>query len=220
MLAKAQGLQFLGMRVSEAKNFLVQQTVEQARLDGVSLSDLEKRMMYFTESDDATEDAAQLNDEFEAEYETAAYEAKVSKLLHHAYARLKKENPESARLWDQSIRLLRKGDHYILVLWDQTSERPPHDSLKLLGTAILVIVIGGALMFGFVAFSDHYGIHWNGGPKTHTSMPVWIQRLLTALMVGAYVYYVILPWILKKPPIGIGQLLLRLLRTAPKDTDG
>lgn len=59
-------------------------------LDGVSLSDLEKRMMYFTESDDATEDAAQLNDEFEAEYETAAYEAKVSKLLHHAYARLKR----------------------------------------------------------------------------------------------------------------------------------
>ena len=94
-------------------------------------------MMYFTEGDEAPENPTKLNDEFEAEYDTAAYEAKVSKLLHHAYARLKKENPESARLWDESIRLLRRGNHYILVLWDQRSsiERPPHDFLKLLGTS-------------------------------------------------------------------------------------
>ncbi len=38
------------MRVREAKDFLVQQTAEQARLEGVPLSELEKRMMYFTES--------------------------------------------------------------------------------------------------------------------------------------------------------------------------
>jgi hypothetical protein len=44
-------------------------------------------------------------------------EAKMSKLLHRAYARLKK-NPEGARTWDESFRILRKGDHYILVLRD------------------------------------------------------------------------------------------------------
>src|SRR5713101_9480648 len=37
------------MRVREAKDFLVAQTAEQAALEGVPLSDLEKRMMYFTE---------------------------------------------------------------------------------------------------------------------------------------------------------------------------
>jgi hypothetical protein len=203
------------MRVSEAKDFLVQQTAEQALLDGLPLSDLEKRMMYFTEGDEAHEDPTKLNDEFEAEYETAAYEAKTSKLLHHAYARVKKENPESARLWDESIRVLRKGDHYILVLWDERSstERPPHDSLKLLGTAILVI----ALMLGFFVLLDHYGIDGNSRPKTYTSMPFWIQRLVIALMAGTYVYYVILPWILKKTPMEIGQSLLRVLRAEPKD---
>src|SRR5262252_6952737 len=101
------------MRVSEAKDFLVRQTAEQALLEGVSFSDLEKRMMYFTESEDATEDPAKLNDEFEAAYNNDEYEAKISKLLHHAYARIKKENPASARLWDESFRLLRQGDHYI-----------------------------------------------------------------------------------------------------------
>ena len=44
------------MTVQEAKDFLVEQATQQASLDVVSLSDLEKRMMYFTESADATED--------------------------------------------------------------------------------------------------------------------------------------------------------------------
>ena len=68
-------------------------------------------------SKSATEDPAVLNDEFEAEYEMAAYEAKISKLLHRACARVKKENPETARTWNESIRILQKGDHHILVLW-------------------------------------------------------------------------------------------------------
>jgi hypothetical protein len=106
------------MKVSQAKDFLIQQTAEQPLLEGSPLSNLEKRMMYFTESEDASEDPIQLNDEFEAEYDTDAYESKISKLLRRAYARVKKENPERARFWDDSIRLLREGDHYLLVLWD------------------------------------------------------------------------------------------------------
>lgn len=49
-------------QVSKAKDFLVEQTTIQAGLDGVPLSDLEKRMMYFTEGPDATEDPTVLND--------------------------------------------------------------------------------------------------------------------------------------------------------------
>jgi hypothetical protein len=37
------------MQVREAKDFLVQQTAEQAQVEGVALSELEKRMMYFTQ---------------------------------------------------------------------------------------------------------------------------------------------------------------------------
>ena len=56
------------MRVREAKDFLVQQTAEQAALDNVALSSLEKRMMYFTETGECPEDPIALNDAFEAEY--------------------------------------------------------------------------------------------------------------------------------------------------------
>src|ERR1700687_4752073 len=105
------------MRVREAKDFLVQETAEQASLEGVPLSDLEKRMMYFTESGEVPEDPIKLNEEFEAQYDTAKYEAKIARLMRHAYARLRRDNGETRRTWDTAIKCLRRGDHYLLVLW-------------------------------------------------------------------------------------------------------
>jgi hypothetical protein len=96
----------------------------------VPLSDIEKKMMYFTESDASScDNPVELNDEFEAQYDTAEYETKISRLLHHTYNRSKVEDPERRRNWDQAIRTLRKGDHYVLVLWDTipASEHPRRD---------------------------------------------------------------------------------------------
>src|SRR5260370_11834730 len=121
----------LPMRIREAKDFLVMQTAEQAALEGVPLSDLEKRMMHFTEGKSATEDPLSLNEEFEAEYDTTEYEAKISGLLHHAYKRLRKENDAARRNWDEAVRCLRRGDHYLLVMLDSATEKPRGDSLKL-----------------------------------------------------------------------------------------
>ncbi|GAC1674215.1 MAG: hypothetical protein NVS9B4_28370 [Candidatus Acidiferrum sp.] len=182
------------VNVRDAKDFLVQQATEQALLEGVSLTELEKRMMYFTESKDATEDPISLNEEFEAQYDTAEYEAKISRLLHHAYSRIKKENAETAQRWDEYIRLLRKGDHYILVMWDENEERPPHDSLKLFASAMLVC----AAMLGLIVLAAHYNIHWKTGPTIHRSLPLWMRRLLLTAFIGAYIYSVILPFALKK----------------------
>jgi hypothetical protein len=203
------------MQASEAKDFLVRQTAQQASLEGVSLSDLEKRMMHFTETEDASEDPAKLNDEFEAKFDTNAYESKISGLLHRAYARVKKEDPASARLWTDYVRFLRKGDHYILVLWDRSpAERPPHDSLKLLGFSLLTVIVLGALTILVISVADRYNIHWKTGPATHTQTPAWIQRLLFALLVGTYVFYLVQPWVSKKSGLTPGDLLRRFLRAA------
>jgi hypothetical protein len=129
------------MNTKQAKDFLVQQTTEQAALENVSLADIEKKMMYFTESDPAScANPHELNDEFEAQYDTPEYEATMSRLLQHAYDRLKAEDTERKRIWDQSVRELRKGDHYLLVLWDVElpSEHPTRDSFKLVGIGLLI----------------------------------------------------------------------------------
>jgi len=149
------------MNTKEAKDFLTDQAAQQATLDRIPLSDLEKRMMYFTESDPATcPNPIELNNEFEAQHHTAEYEAKIWRLLHYAHDRVKSESPEGTRNWNQAVRILRKGDHYLLVLWDVSpkDERPKGDSLKLLGAGLLV---AAALVVGaFLADKYHIDPGW------------------------------------------------------------
>jgi len=134
------------MQVREAKDFLVQQTAEQAAMEGVPPSDLEKRMMYFTESGYVPEDPIALNEEFEAQYDTYKYEAKIAKLLHHAYKRARKENAETKRRFDSAIKSLRRGDHYLLVMWDVIGRGGTGSFLSrphLIGLAFGVLVLTG-----------------------------------------------------------------------------
>jgi hypothetical protein len=190
------------MRVQEAKDFLVQQTAQQAALENVPLSDLEKRMMYFTESGECPEDPIELNDAFEAEYETSHYEARILKLMSHAYSRLKKENAEEACKWDESVTLLAKGDHYLSVLVG-SAHASGHRSLglpTLLGTALFGLIWLG-LWVGLPALFARYGFHWRGQqpPVGSERVPVWAQRSILALMISAYAYWGLLPMLSKKP---------------------
>jgi hypothetical protein len=168
------------MNTKQAKDFLVQQTTEQAALENISLSDIEKKMMYFTESDAAScDNPVELNEQFEAQYDTAEYEAKISRLLHRARLRLKEEDPERALDWDRSIRTLRKGDHYILVLWDvkPPSEHPVRDSLKLLGLGMLIAM--GVLVAAFI--TAKYNINLD---RLRKYLPAPSPRLEVALYIG------------------------------------
>jgi hypothetical protein len=150
---------------------------------------------------DATEDPTVLNDEFEAEYEMATYEAKMSKLLHRAYARVKKENPQTARTWNGSIGILRKGDHYLLVLWNQKglAKSSANNFLKVL---MVVASLMGALV-GLLLILDHSGVQLSSrrrvGPNTfNSSLPPWIQKLFVFLMIVGYGYYLVVPWMTKR----------------------
>lgn len=64
-------------------------------------------------------------------------------------------------MWDQAVGELRKGDHCFLVLWDSKAarKRPKHDSLKLVGTAMLVVAGVGIL----VLLAAKYNIDTNLG---------------------------------------------------------
>lgn len=210
------------MRVLEAKDFLVQQTAEQAALENVPLSKLEKRMMYFTEVDECPEDPIALNEAFEAKYDTDEYEAKVSKLMHHAYRRIKKDNPEGFRRWKEAMKELSKGDHYMLVLCGDGAPVGPvtvfvkFPVLPTIGITLLAVLVA-------VSLGVHYDSSSGGGrgryvapSGAHTSMPLPLQHLLWFLMVAGYLYYVILPWILKKPLPGLGSLFSKLFRRESK----
>jgi len=174
------------MKTKEAKDFLVQQTAEQAALEYISLSDLEKRMMYFVENDPIScPDPLELNQEFEEKCDTEEYETKIASLLHHAYKRLKSEDSDKARQWDLAIRTLSGGDHYLSVLWNtrpysayplRGGVTPLRDSLPLLGAGLLVAVVLLSAVF-FAAKRD------NPPPRG------LVMILLMVLAVGAWLLF-------------------------------
>ena len=165
------------MDTKQAKDFLVEQAAEQAAIEGVPLADLEKRMMYFTESDPAScPDPIALNDEFEAQFETPAYETKMFKLLEHARERLRKDDPERARHWDEAVGELEKDDHYILILLGLSGtpaalERPKYDFLKLMLTAVLVAM--GFVLASFMAAKFNLESRYVSGVLVALFILVW-----------------------------------------------
>ena len=194
------------MNSKEAKDFLVEQTARQATMESVPLSALEKRMMYFSETDECPEDPIALNDAFEAESDTAAYQ------------RIKKEDLEALHRWKGALKELSQGDHYILVLCrDGSPARPTSVALKfpVLATVVTWLLLG--LVGTFLAV--HFGMP-SGGRRgryvapsgVQTSLPLWLQRLLWSLIVGGYLYYVILPWVLKRPLPGLVSVFAKLIR--------
>jgi hypothetical protein len=200
------------MQVREAKDFLVRETAEQARIEGVPLSELEKRMMYFVENEEMSEDPIALNEEFESEYDTDEYEAKIHRLLHRAYARVKKENPATARQWKEAIGELSKGDHYLPVLWGEgilaanyPIERPPYDFARLIGTALLVV----SIVAGVAVAASRYG---------QVPMPVWLKRALISVFVGSYIYFAVLPFAIKKAPPGLERVVGKIVRLGRKES--
>ena len=152
----------------------MQQTAEQAQLEGVPLSELEKRMMYFTESGYVPEDPIALNEEFEAQYETDEYEAKIAKLLHLAYERARKENDVTRRRFDTAVKSLRRGDHYLLVMWDM---RPGLHAPYLIG-----LLLGALVLASFYAATRF-------APRIAPPNP----RILQAILVVVILVVVLFP---------------------------
>ena len=176
------------MRVLEAKDFLVQQTEEQAILEGTPLSDLEKRMMYFTEIGKCPEDPIALNREFEAKYDTAAYEKKIYLLMGNAYSRIKNEEQENLRQWDNAIQVLSRGDHYILVLWGRSTGRTAlhHWRLFVLILAPAVALLLVALLFSPSRYSASFLSRYL--PAPNPAVEHVFQILFFTLLIAGFLF--------------------------------
>jgi hypothetical protein len=124
----------------EAKEFLVSRIVAEAKREGVSLSEIERKMLYFSETGWSLPDILEVNDEFDRKCDTAEYEKKITHLIHKETRRLRKENPEDFVSWISAARKLKTEDHYVSVMIDAAGV--PTGSLSdRWKTAILVLVV-------------------------------------------------------------------------------
>lgn len=127
----------------EAKEYLIGRIVAQARQDGVLLTDIERKMLYFTEGEGWTlPDMMQVNSEFDKNYDQHAYENKIGQIVRRIH-----DQPDSNRddrCWEEAVHLLRKEDHYLLVLIDgafSNARRPSGDIARLILAGVVVAAV-------------------------------------------------------------------------------
>jgi hypothetical protein len=169
------------LRAQQAKEFLISQVVEEAQREDKPLSEVERKMLFFTETEETLPDMATVSDKFEHEYDTPTYEKKISGLLRNAFKHGSKETPDFAQRWKQAVADLRKEDHYLLIMVDQATRsiRPPGDQLKLWSTGIAIVgVIAGAL---FLAGRYHVDLDRYIPSRDQFSFFIWATVAALAL---------------------------------------
>ena len=110
-------IRFAGVR--EAKEFLVASVAEEAQREGVPLSEVERKMLYFSETAWTLPDIMEVNDQFDREYNGPEYEKKIVGLIRNARKRARMEDTQEFEAWAEAIRILSKEDHYLLVMLDE-----------------------------------------------------------------------------------------------------
>jgi hypothetical protein len=134
----------------EAKEYLITKIVTEAERERVTLSETERKMMYFTETAWTLPDMWKVSEAFDRECDQSAYEAKIGSLARQARRRANETN--QLREWKDAVRTLEQEDHYLLVLLTAPPARstsPLTDRLKLVGTAFLIctLIVVGIILF-------------------------------------------------------------------------
>jgi hypothetical protein len=145
-----------------AKEYLIGRIVAEAGREGKPLSEIERKMLYFSETGWTLPDIMEVNAEFEHDYDNDEYERKICSLGQAIETQLENASAEESDKWYEAIQELSEGDHYLLVLLNPrldsgaAPERPPGDILKLW---LLGIVIALGLFAAFIVYERLFGSH-------------------------------------------------------------
>lgn len=130
----------------DAKEYLIGRILAQAKLDGVNLSEVERKMLYFSETGWTLPDMKEASAEFDRDYNEGEYERKIGTLIRH----LSESQDETAyRRWDDAVRVLSTEDHYLLVLVNSSQESAP--AARPRGDLYRLIITAAVLVFALVA---------------------------------------------------------------------
>jgi hypothetical protein len=135
----------------DAKEFLVSRIVAEAQREGVPLSEIERKMLYFSETAWTLPDIAEVNDAFDREYDQASYEEKIGNLVRNFCTHSRKTNREDFEAWKEAVQKICQEDHYLLVLinTDKSRNSPKTSFLKLatIGFVLACVVFAVAYLF-------------------------------------------------------------------------
>jgi hypothetical protein len=101
---------------ADAKRFIVEKVLEQARIEGINLSEAERYDLSWSESDPDFKVNYELAEAREDAISSDEYEAKVASLIRNAFERDIAADPNVKSLYREAYEKRNEGDHYILIM--------------------------------------------------------------------------------------------------------
>jgi hypothetical protein len=120
--------------VREAKDYLAGRVAEEAKQQGVPLTEVERKMLYFSETGWTLPDMMVVNAEFDRDYNQDEYEEKIGRLVHRIQERQNSGDDQQREEWCCALETFGGEDHYLLILIDggsKVGDREPSDWGKL-----------------------------------------------------------------------------------------
>ncbi len=136
----------------DAKEYLISKILAQANQDGISLSELERKMLYFSETGWTLQNMTSVSQEFDRTYDQDEYERKMRQVIRRIDGQPASGRDKSD--WNEAVRCLRDEDHYLLVLIDGASSEPTKmsrwETIRLIVAGVVVV----AVFFPALAFLE------------------------------------------------------------------
>jgi hypothetical protein len=133
----------------EAKEYLIRRILAQADRDDIPLSEVERNMLYFSETDWTLPNMMAISQEFDQTYNQDEYERKIGQLIRRIY-----DQPDNNRdddRWKEAVQSLRDEDHYLLVLIDGASSRSARvsrwETVRLILAGAVVVAVFLPILF-------------------------------------------------------------------------
>lgn len=105
---------------TEAKRFFADRVLRQAQAEGVSMSEAERHMLLWSESDPDFTPDLELAQALNQEMSDDVYEAKIAGLLTRNFDREVAGDPTALVAWRHAMSVLNQGDHYIAIMIDRS----------------------------------------------------------------------------------------------------
>lgn len=134
----------------EALDFLASRIAAEAERENLPLSEVERKMLYFSETGWTLPDMAKVSADFDQDYDQDEYERRIARLIAKITAEHHGHNDEEEEKWDAAVDKLSGSDHYLQVMlhaahmsrasflptFEPPAVRPPHDVPQALSYCI------------------------------------------------------------------------------------
>jgi hypothetical protein len=209
-----------------ALDFVASQIADEAQREGLALSEVERKMLYFSETAWTLPEIWRVSDEFDRDHDQSTYEKKISQLIKKVVTRARKERDEDVGAWKAAVAHLSKHDRYLMVMIEQAglgrtfgSDRHSTDLWKLGGTVLALVALFAAFTWILYRinpypgeFSPRTGAHYSPlGGVIGFSLWVFSFFLLVA--------YTALSWFLGHTKVLeiVGRAFARIFGTIKRD---